>query len=59
MFDDFMWHEIVLDLTAAPAVVLNDVNKIGIQVLAATTRPPSAPMTPSTTVIYVDDIYLE
>jgi hypothetical protein len=35
------------------------VNKLGIQVLAAATRPPSAPMTPSTTVIHVDDIYLE
>lgn len=58
-FDDFQWHEIVLDLTAAPAVVLADVNKIGVQVLAATTRPPSAPMMPSTTVVYVDDIYLE
>jgi hypothetical protein len=49
----------VLDLTAAPAVMLTDVSKIGIQVLAAATRPPSAPMTPSTTVVYVDDIYLE
>jgi hypothetical protein len=58
-FDDFEWHEIVLDLTTAPAVVLADVNKVGVQVHAATTRPPSAPMTPSTTVIYVDDIYLE
>jgi len=58
-FDDFAWHEIVLDLTAAPAVVLDDVNKVGVQVLAATTRPPSAPMTPSTTVVHVDDMYLE
>jgi hypothetical protein len=58
-FDDFQWHEIVLDLAAAPAVVLNDVNKVGVQVLAAASRPPSAPMTPSTTVVYVDDIYLE
>jgi hypothetical protein len=58
-FDDFMWHEIVLDLTAAPPVVLTDVSKVGVQVLAAATRPPSAPMTPSTTVVYVDDIYLQ
>ncbi len=58
-FDDFQWHEIVLNLAAAPAVVLTDVNQVGIQVLAAATRPPSAPMTPSETVIYIDDIYLQ
>jgi hypothetical protein len=58
-FDDFQWHEIVLDLSAGPPVVLTDVTKVGVQVIAATTRPPSAPLTPSTTVVYVDDLYVE
>jgi hypothetical protein len=58
-FDDFQWHEIVMDLTATPAVVLTDVSRVGVQVIAATTRPPSAPLAPKTTVVYVDDLYLE
>ncbi len=58
-FDDFAWHEIVLDLTATPAVVLDSVNKLGIQVLAQESRPPSAPAAPMTTVVYIDDVYVE
>jgi hypothetical protein len=58
-FADFGWHELVLDLTAAPAADLTVVNQIAVQVFALGTPPEGGPAAPVSTQIYIDDIWLE
>ena len=58
-FADFDWHDIELDLTADPPVMLTAVNQVGIQLVAQTAEPSGGPAAPVTTVAYIDDIWVE
>jgi hypothetical protein len=61
-FADFGWHEITLNM-AAEGTVLSSIDQIGVQLIAHTSQADagggSASAAPETTVVYIDDIYLD
>ncbi|HZU85781.1 MAG TPA: hypothetical protein VE987_22805 [Polyangiaceae bacterium] len=67
-FADGAWHELVLDVVGAdsgqpgrsgPDVVTSSIQQFGVSITPASARPSGAPPAPPTTVVLVDDIWLE
>lgn len=56
---DFAWHEVTVDLLADTPVTLDNVQAVGLQLLAKGAAPEGGPAAPVTTVAYVDDVWLE
>jgi len=59
VFSDGFWHEVVLNLaTSSAAPTLNNINSIGVAILAAGAAPPGVG-TPGSVTFLVDDVWAE
>jgi hypothetical protein len=58
IFADGAWHEMIVDLTGN-GFVLTNVKQYGLQVSLKSTAPSAGPVTPVTTTVYLDDLWLE
>jgi hypothetical protein len=67
-FSDGAWHEVVEDLLvpdggqvnrSGPNVALASVQRVGVWLVPQATQPTGGPTAPSTTVLLVDDLWLE